>query len=209
MLPFHTLDVFTDRPFHGNPLAVHEKLHEKFPLKLEHFVRWIEIFGQTLDSLFEGETADAAKLKAEMIGHSLNQRLNGEVQVGVAEQGDVGVGDGLDSSAAHLHRLVGLVAVDAGVADGDRGDELDPQMRVRHERPSQSPGLGQVAVEYREHTALGFELGGRLMKSRVVKGEVVKEGALLGQLALCEITGWWRSPRCSAGSDRLESRSRT
>jgi len=30
--------------------------------------------------------------------------------------------------------------------------------------------------------ALGFELGGRLMKTRVVKGDVVKEGALLGQL---------------------------
>ncbi len=73
--------LFGNPVYFGNPLAVHEKLHEKFPLKLEHFVRWIEIFGQTLDSLFEGETADAAKLKAEMIGHSLNQRLNGEVQV--------------------------------------------------------------------------------------------------------------------------------
>ena len=83
--------------------------------------------------------------------------LNGEVQVGVAEQGDVGVGDRFDRRTAHLHRLVGLVAVDAGVADGDRGDEPDPQMRVRHERPSQSPGLGQVAVEHREHAALGFE----------------------------------------------------
>lgn len=67
--------------YFNNPLTVHQKLHEKFPLKFEHFVRWVEIFGQTVDRLFSGEMADAAKLRAKMIGHSLNQRLNGGVQI--------------------------------------------------------------------------------------------------------------------------------
>lgn len=67
--------------YFNNPLAVHQKLHDKFPLKFEHFVRWVEIFGQTVDRLFAGEMADAAKLRAKTIGHSLNQRLNGGVQI--------------------------------------------------------------------------------------------------------------------------------
>lgn len=67
--------------YFNNPLTVHEKLHKKFPLKFEHFVRWIDIFGQTVDKLFVGETADAAKQRAQIIGHSLNERLNGGVQI--------------------------------------------------------------------------------------------------------------------------------
>ena len=62
--------------YFSNPLAVHRILHEKSPLKLEHFQRWFEIFSQTVDKLFAGETADDAKLRAKMIAHSLNQNLN-------------------------------------------------------------------------------------------------------------------------------------
>lgn len=73
--------LFGARVYFKNPLTVHQKLHEKFPLKFEHFVRWVEIFSYTVDELFEGEMAEAAKLRAKMIGHSLNQRLNGGVQI--------------------------------------------------------------------------------------------------------------------------------
>ena len=62
--------------YFSNPLLIHQKLHEKFPLKLEHFRRWVEIFSATVDRLFVGETAENAKLRAKMIAHSLNQRLN-------------------------------------------------------------------------------------------------------------------------------------
>ncbi len=67
--------------YFNNPLTVHQKLHEKFPLKFDHFVRWVEIFSRTVDRLYEGEMADAAKLRAKMIGHNLNQRLNGGVHI--------------------------------------------------------------------------------------------------------------------------------
>ncbi len=64
--------------YFGNPLAVHQNLHEKSSLKLEHFQRWFTIFSQTVDELFVGKTADDAKLRAKMIAHSLNQNLNPE-----------------------------------------------------------------------------------------------------------------------------------
>ena len=68
--------LFGKQVYFGNPLFVHQKLHEKFPLKLEHFRRWVEIFSATVDELFLGEMAENAKLRAKMIAHSLNQNLN-------------------------------------------------------------------------------------------------------------------------------------
>lgn len=62
--------------YFGNPLSAHLRLNEKAPLKFEHFARWFEIFSQTVDKLFAGETAENAKLRAKMIAHSLNQRIN-------------------------------------------------------------------------------------------------------------------------------------
>lgn len=68
--------LFGEPVYFGNPLAVHRTLHEKSPLKLEHFQRWFEIFSRTIDALFAGETADTAKLRAKMIAHSLDRNLN-------------------------------------------------------------------------------------------------------------------------------------
>ena len=62
--------------YFGNPLIIHQKLNEKSPLKLEHFQHWFEIFNRTVDRLFTGETAENAKLRAKMVAHSLNQRIN-------------------------------------------------------------------------------------------------------------------------------------
>jgi len=62
--------------YFGNPLAVHQKLNERSPLKLEHFQHWVEIFSETADKIFAGEMTDNAKLRARMIAHSLNQNFN-------------------------------------------------------------------------------------------------------------------------------------
>jgi hemoglobin len=62
--------------YFNNPLAVHKFLHEKSPLKPEHFRHWVEIFGETIDRNFAGETAEKAKLQAKTIARSLDQRLN-------------------------------------------------------------------------------------------------------------------------------------
>ncbi len=62
--------------YFGNPLLIHQKINEIFPLKSEHFERWLEIFSQTVDEFFTGETAENAQLRARTIAHSLNQRIN-------------------------------------------------------------------------------------------------------------------------------------
>lgn len=62
--------------YFGNPMAIHQTLHEKFPLKPEHFHRWVEIFNATVDARFAGGQAENAKNRAAVIAKSLNQRLN-------------------------------------------------------------------------------------------------------------------------------------
>lgn len=67
--------------YFNNPLTIHQRLHEKYLLKSEHFARWVEVFGQTVDRLFSGEMAELAKFRAAAIGDSLDQKLNGGVQI--------------------------------------------------------------------------------------------------------------------------------
>ena len=68
--------LFGRQTYFGNPLFVHQKLHEKAPLKFEHFRRWFDIFAATVDKFFAGPNAENAKLRAKMIAHSLNRNLN-------------------------------------------------------------------------------------------------------------------------------------
>lgn len=67
--------------YFNNPLAVHQKLHAKSPLKPEHFVRWVEVFSEAIDKLFAGEVAETAKSRARAIADSLDQRLNGGIRL--------------------------------------------------------------------------------------------------------------------------------
>ncbi len=70
--------LFGKAVYFGNPLVVHQKLHEKSTLTLEHFQKWFEIFSRTVDKLFTGKTSENAKLRAKMIAHSLNRQINVE-----------------------------------------------------------------------------------------------------------------------------------
>lgn len=76
IVDFWEKTLFGKAVYFGNPLLVHQQLNEKSPLKLEHFQRWVEVFSQTIDEFYAGEMAENAKLRAKMIAHALNQRLN-------------------------------------------------------------------------------------------------------------------------------------
>lgn len=54
-----------------NPLQIHGELSEKTPLEPKHFRRWLEIFRSAIDEMFEGERADFAKSRAEMIANRM------------------------------------------------------------------------------------------------------------------------------------------
>lgn len=68
--------LFSRPVYFGNPLMVHQNLHDKNPLPPEHFAQWVAIFIDSVDRLFHGEVAEKAKYQARMIADSLNQRIN-------------------------------------------------------------------------------------------------------------------------------------
>lgn len=56
--------VFHTGSYTGNPMEVHQQLHNKCPMHKFHFERWIELFNETVDELFEGEKAFQIKQRA-------------------------------------------------------------------------------------------------------------------------------------------------
>lgn len=56
--------LFYTGSYEGNPMTVHEHINRVVPLKQEHFNRWYQLFEQTVDDLFQGNTAMLAKQRA-------------------------------------------------------------------------------------------------------------------------------------------------
>ena len=67
--------VFFTGGYSGNPLKVHQHIHDLFPLTIEHFYRWNEIFIKTVNELFEGKNAELAKTRALHISMVLQEKL--------------------------------------------------------------------------------------------------------------------------------------
>lgn len=53
--------------YFGNPMKVHQHIDKLSQLQPEHFAAWLNIWEQTIDSLFSGEKATEAKLRAANI----------------------------------------------------------------------------------------------------------------------------------------------
>lgn len=66
-----------------SPMSAHIDLNEREKLKAEHFDRWLELFGETVDGLFEGPTAELAKIRAAAIAETMKYRVSGEIREGV------------------------------------------------------------------------------------------------------------------------------
>ena len=64
MFDFWENALFYTGAYLGNPMESHRRLHSIFPLSEEHFNRWIVLFTETVDQLFEGEKALLAKQRA-------------------------------------------------------------------------------------------------------------------------------------------------
>ena len=64
MFDFWENTLFYTGSYSGNPIESHRRLHKIFPLNEEHFKRWVALFTETVDELFEGEKAQLAKQRA-------------------------------------------------------------------------------------------------------------------------------------------------
>ena len=64
MYNFWNTILLNEGDYKGSPFQKHESL----PVNREHFDRWLLLFNQTVDALFEGENASEAKKRANVIG---------------------------------------------------------------------------------------------------------------------------------------------
>ena len=65
------------RTYRGNPFGVHATLHGKARLREGHFKVWLGLWFGTVDELFSGERANAAKVHALRVAQAFSQRLRG------------------------------------------------------------------------------------------------------------------------------------
>jgi len=56
--------LFDKHNYKRNPIKIHQDLNLKVPLTKAHFNRWLALFTETIDTLFEGPTAEIAKTRA-------------------------------------------------------------------------------------------------------------------------------------------------
>lgn len=61
--------------YQGNPMDKHAKLHQKMPLKKEHFNRWLALWKTTVEEEFTGEKAQEAINKATQIAFVMENNI--------------------------------------------------------------------------------------------------------------------------------------
>lgn len=77
MYRFWQTILLEEHTYSGSPFPPHKHL----PVEKEHFNRWMAIFTETIDNLFEGKLAEEAKLRAknmaEMFFYKIDYFRNG------------------------------------------------------------------------------------------------------------------------------------
>lgn len=72
MYSFWQTVLLNEHTYHGTPFLPHMHL----PIHPQHFERWMAIFNETVDELFEGEIAEEAKWRAEKMASMFIHKLD-------------------------------------------------------------------------------------------------------------------------------------
>ena len=75
MYAFWENALFFTGGYSGNALRKHLNIHKAIPLQKKYFVRWLQLFNETVDEYFEGPTAILAKQKANNIAAIIQVKI--------------------------------------------------------------------------------------------------------------------------------------
>jgi len=64
------------RSYGGGAFRPHAAIHARSPLREGHFERWLHLWRETVDELFEGPRAELAKTHAERVAAAFHARLH-------------------------------------------------------------------------------------------------------------------------------------
>lgn len=62
--------------YRGNVTEKHIALDQRFPLKEQEFNRWLFLWKETVDTLFEGDKAEMAKFRAQSIADIMQYKID-------------------------------------------------------------------------------------------------------------------------------------
>lgn len=77
MCDFWETVLFRAGLYRGSALTVHRDVHQRHPLTHEHFIRWLTLWLDTVDSMYAGPVAERAKTQARRIAWAMHRRLIG------------------------------------------------------------------------------------------------------------------------------------
>lgn len=72
MYDFWNSVLFFQRTYKGNPFSKHMDL----PVSEKHFIRWISLFNETIDTHFEGERAEDVKRRVSNMATMFQVKMN-------------------------------------------------------------------------------------------------------------------------------------
>ena len=75
MYKFWGMLLLGQKDYKGDPFEPHRDLNSKVPLDQQLFDRWLSLFSQTVDQMYEGPTAERAKMMAESIADGFLMRF--------------------------------------------------------------------------------------------------------------------------------------
>lgn len=75
MYSFWESILFSRPGYQGNVIKKHIDADKKIPLEKEHFERWLELWNATIDELFSGTTATAAKTRAALMANLISIKV--------------------------------------------------------------------------------------------------------------------------------------
>jgi hemoglobin len=78
MYDFWETILLNETKYSNNTMGVHFEINRKIKLEEKHFNRWMELFTQTVDELYQGEIADMAKKRAQSIAAVMLFKMNQE-----------------------------------------------------------------------------------------------------------------------------------
>ena len=77
MCDFWETVLFRAGRYRGSALVAHRNVHHRTPLSGSHFVRWLGIWYDTVDEMYQGPAAERAKDQATRIAWAMHHRLTG------------------------------------------------------------------------------------------------------------------------------------
>lgn len=67
--------LFFSGEYEGNPIVTHRKINQQHATNSAHFLRWMELFDETIDEYFKGVNAEKMKAHSKSIATVMMQRL--------------------------------------------------------------------------------------------------------------------------------------